>query len=140
MLSDGLDKAGAAIESGQTWGDLHRLQIAHPLGALPLLGRRYVFDNLPVAGSSQTVMKTAHDLTDQKHNTQFGSNARHISDMSDPDENYFVLLGGQDGWMRSSTFMDQIALWRDGEFVRVPLRLDTVRATFPYAMALRPRR
>ncbi len=140
VLSDGLDKAGAAIESGQTWGDLHRLQIAHPLGALPLLGRRYVFDNLPVAGSSQTVMKTAHDLTDQKHNTQFGSNARHISDMSDPDENYFVLLGGQDGWMRSSTFMDQIALWRDGEFVRVPLRLDTVRATFPYAMALRPRR
>ena len=25
----------------------------------------------------------------------YGSNARHISDMSDPDGNYFVLLGGQ---------------------------------------------
>ncbi|MEQ8247096.1 MAG: penicillin acylase family protein [Alphaproteobacteria bacterium] len=140
VLSGALEKAGAAIESGQTWGDVHRLQIAHPLGALPILGKRYVFDNLPVAGSSQTVMKTAHDMTDKKHNTQFGSNARHISDMSDPDENYFVLLGGQDGWMGSSTFMDQISLWRDGEFIRVPLRLETVRATFPHTLALRPGR
>lgn len=138
VLSSALEKAGEAVDGGQTWGDVHRLEIAHPLGALPVLGRRYVFDNLPVAGSSQTLMKTAHDMTDEKHNTQFGSNARHISDLSDPDENYFVLLGGQDGWMRSSTFMDQIELWRAGEFIRVPLQVETVRATYPHVMVLKP--
>jgi penicillin amidase len=137
-LAGALEKVGDTLEVGQTWGDVHRLEIAHPLGALPVLGQRYVFDNLPVAGSSQTLMKTAHEMTDEKHNTQFGSNARHISDLSDPDENYFVLLGGQDGWMRSSTFMDQIELWREGEFIRVPLRLETVRETFPHVTALSP--
>jgi penicillin amidase len=136
VLSGALEKAGGALEDGQTWGDVHRLQISHPLGAVPILGRRYVFDNLPVGGSSQTLMKTAHTLTHEKHNTSFGSNARHISDLSDPDENYFVLLGGQDGWMRSSTFMDQIELWREGEFIRVPLRVETVRATFPHVLVL----
>jgi len=56
--------------------------------------------------------------------------------MSDPDANWFVLLGGQDGWFNSSTMMDQWALWRSGDYVRVPLTPSEVRATFPHALAL----
>ena len=138
-LVNGLEQAHEVTGNGTAWGDIHRLRIAHPLGALPVLGRRYVFEDLPTAGSSQTVMKTAHAMTDQKHNTQFGSNARHISDMADLDRNYFVLLGGQDGWLRSSTFMDQIDLWRRGEFVQMPLRIETVRKTFPHIIDLSPK-
>ena len=44
--------------------------------------------------------------------------------MTDPDENYFVLLGGQDGWFNSTTILDQWELWRRGDYVRVPLTLD----------------
>ncbi len=137
-LAAALDAAHDVVAEDKTWGDLHRLRIAHPLGALPVLGRRYVFDDLPTAGSSQTVMKTAHAMTDEKHNTQFGSNARHVSDMADPDHNYFALLGGQDGWLKSSTFMDQIPLWREGRFIQVPLRVETVRETFSRVMDLKP--
>ena len=82
-------------------------------------------------------MKTAHETTGERHTVNYGSNARHISDMTDPDENYFVLLGGQDGWFNSTTILDQWALWRRGEYVRVPLTPAAVRASFPHTMTLK---
>ncbi|MBM3504623.1 MAG: penicillin acylase family protein [Alphaproteobacteria bacterium] len=120
-----------------TWGDMHRLSLSHTLGMIPVLGRRFVFGDIPVAGSSQTINKTAHALTDRRHTTRYGSNARHISDLANPDENYFVLLGGQDGWMSSSTFLDQVPLWQRGEYVKVPLDPDRA-PSFRHRTVLRP--
>ena len=106
VLVAALDKAAEAAEGFTGWGDMHRLGLAHPLSFLPLIGSRYRFADLPAAGSRSTVMKTAHALTGERHFTRYGSNARHISDLSYDDRNYFVLLGGQDGWFGSTTFMD----------------------------------
>ena len=112
------------------WGHMHRLAISHPMGFLPVIGSRYRFADYPIGGSSHSIMKTAHATTDELHNTRFGSNARHISDMSDIDKNYFVLLGGQDGWFKSANFLDQVPYWLSGNYVQVPMRLDVVRKTF----------
>ena len=81
-------------------------------------------------------MKTAHQTTGDRHPVSYGSNARHISDMTDPDENHFVLLGGQDGWFNSTTILDQWELWRRGDYVRVPLTLASVRASLPHTLTL----
>ena len=81
-------------------------------------------------------MKTAHPLTDRRHGTSYGSGARHVSDLSDLDRNYFVLLGGQDGWLGSTTCLDQVALRRDGEYITLPLRPKTARATFQHRTEL----
>ena len=54
------------------------------------------------------------------------------------DRNYFVLLGGQDERLHSKTFLDQVPLWLKGEYIQVPLRVATVRATFPYKAILVP--
>ena len=81
-------------------------------------------------------MKTAHSSTDQRHFTRYGSQARHLSDLADMDENYFVLLGGQDGWLGSANFIDQMTLWQDGGYIRVPLRPETVHAAFRRRMVL----
>lgn len=124
--------ASASQRLGQfaNWGDMHRLEISHPMGFLPVVGGRYRFADYPAGGSSHSIMKTAHATTDEKHNTRFGSNARHVSDMSDMDENYFVLLGGQDGWFNSANFLDQVPYWLSGRYVKVPMRLETIRKTF----------
>ncbi|MCY4548564.1 MAG: penicillin acylase family protein [Defluviicoccus sp.] len=135
-LAAGLRVAAEGLNSFAGWGDMHRLGLAHPLSRIPLIGGRYRFAEAGVGGSSETVMKTAHNTTAERHGVTYGSNARHISDMSDPDANWFVLLGGQDGWFNSSTMMDQWALWRSGDYVRVPLTPSEVRATFPHALAL----
>ena len=83
-------------------------------------------------------MKTAHGLTNKRHNARYGSVARHVSDMSDRDANYFALLGGQDGWFGSSNFADQVPLWREGQYINVPLAPETVRKSFTHRTILTP--
>lgn len=138
VLQTALAAAARELARYPTWGDMHRLGIAHVLGRLPLIGGRYRFDDLPLGGSTTSLMKTAHGLTNTRHQTRYGSQARHLSDLGDLDANWFVLLGGQDGWLNSSTFKDQVALWQDGRAIRVPLRLETVRAEFPEVLELVP--
>ena len=138
-MTAALAQLGARIGDFANWGEMHRLSIAHPLSFLPLVGGRYEFANYPVGGSSDTLMKTAHDSAGERHNTRYGSNARHISDMSDLDRNYFTLIGGQDGWFRSANFADQVPLWLSGTYITVPLRPETVRKTFPHRTVLEPR-
>ena len=83
-------------------------------------------------------MKTAHGLTNRRHSARYGSVARHISDLADLDANYFALLGGQDGWFRSSNFADQVGLWQNGEYIRVPLRPESARKSFRHVTVLSP--
>ena len=122
------------------WGDAHRLRLSHPLGAIPLVGRRYRYTDWPWPGSSDTVFKSAHGPVTGRHAVAYGSNARYVFDLSDPDGNYLVLLGGQDGHPGSSAFLDQTEIFRRGEYVRVPLDLATARTTFPYETILEPAR
>lgn len=130
VLRAALANAAERLGEFANWGEMHRLAISHPMGFLPVVGGRYRFADYPAGGSSHSIMKTAHGTTDEQHNTRFGSNARHISDMSDMDRNYFVLLGGQDGWFNSANFVDQVPYWLSGTYVQVPMRLDVVRNSF----------
>ncbi len=129
-LAAGLEAAASGLDDFAGWSDMHRLSLAHPLAMVPLIGGRYEFGNHGVGGSSETLMKTAHESSDGRHTVRYGANARHVSDMTNMDENYFVLLGGQDGWLNSSTMLDQWPLWRSGEYVRVPLSPGGVREAF----------
>ena len=137
-LTSALKEAAPRFAEFADWGEMHRLSLGHPLANIPVIGGRFRFADLAAAGSRETVMKTAHSTTADRHNTRYGSNSRHVSDLSDPDENYFVLLGGQDGWFGSSTLMDQVPLWREGRYIRVPLRIEAVREAFPHQMVLEP--
>jgi penicillin amidase len=132
--------AGADLDRLGTWGDIHRMRAAHWLVNLPVLGRLFVYGTYPSGGSRETPMKASHGLIGGAPTpVTFGSMARHVSDMADPDANWFTLWGGQDGWIGSAAFMDQVPLWRDGRSIRVPLRPETVAAEFPRLTRLVPR-
>ncbi len=131
--------AAATAPRFKNWGDMHRLGLAHPLSFAPVIGDKYRFGDYPVAGSSDTLMKTAHSPATGRHFTRYGQNARHISDMSDMDANWFVLVGGQDCWLSSTTAFDQARMWLAGTYVRVPLRIETVAASFKTVLKLEPK-
>lgn len=95
-----------------------------------LIGDGKVWGDIPAPGHNTTILKTAGNLTAKKHSVQYGSHARHISDMSDINANYFILFGGQDGTINSANSMDQIRLWQRGEFIPVPFELERVRERF----------
>lgn len=142
VLASDLRKALAAaapkFHADRRWGDLHRLGLNHPLAKMPLIGSKYRFGDHPIGGSTDTLMQTAHQLTDARHDASDGPQARFLTDLGDPDANWFVLIGGQDGWINSDAFLDQTPLWRNGNYVRVPLTEDAVREAFPRTMTLRP--
>lgn len=138
LFRNSLQTAGRQWKNYPSWGEIHQLRVGHLLAALPGLGRFFVYDRFAAPGSRETVYKTAHGLIDEPHDSRYGSQSRHISSMADADDNWFVLFGGQDGWIGSEHFADQISLWRKGEYIRVPLRLDTVEKEFSRKTVLKP--
>ena len=137
-MADRPAAAGKKLARFPTWGEMHRLQLRHPLSFLPVIGGRYAFVDEAIGGSTDSLMKTAHPATDERHSAGYGANARHVSDLGDPDRNWFVLLGGQDGWLNSTTFLDQVPLWLEGRYVEVPMRPQTVQRRFRFVSKLRP--
>lgn len=136
-IDEALANASVDFGEGVEWGAMHRLRLRHPAGNLPVVGGPYSFGEHPIAGSTGTIHKSAHDVTNSKHSTRFGANSRHVSDLSDPDANDFVLIGGQDGYLGSVNFLDQWSMFQRGEFVRIPLREETARSTFTRTTRLR---
>lgn len=140
LLRRALDDAAADARRFAGWGDMHHMRVRHTLAALPIVGWAFVEDEYPVAGSRETPMKMAHGLVHDRHTATYGSQARFIADLSDPDASLAVLFGGQDGWLGSANYADQVAAWRDGNYIRLPMRPDAVAAEFPAVLRLLPRR
>ncbi len=140
LLREAAAQAAPLAAQYRNWGQVHRLRAAHWLVNLPLLGRRFVQASYPAGGSRETPMKSGHGFVSGPHEVSFGSMARHISDMADPDANWFTLWGGQDGWLGSAAFADQVPLWLGRQGIRMPLRPATVAAEFPNVTRLEPAR
>jgi penicillin amidase len=134
--AEALSSAGKALKAYPTWGDMHRLVVQGQFAAIPIIGGRYVFDDVPAAGSSETLLKTDHEMSAERHPTRYGAQSRHVSDLSDPDANWFVLLGGNDGWYNSSTFRDQVEAFQSGQSLQVPFKVESVRTSFKTKMVL----
>jgi len=137
-LENALFKAIKDFHQFKNWGKMHRLKLSHPLGRIPLIGRKFRFGDYPAEGSYNSLTKTAHNISNKRHETFYGANSRFIAMMKDLDENYFVLLGGQDGWLGSDHFIDQVPLWLKGEYIQIPLRIESVRESFSYQIQLEP--
>lgn len=137
-LKDALASAARRVDEYEDWGDAHRLQLFHPFAAIPLVGDSYLFGNYRIGGSTQTLMKAGHRRSGEQYAALYGASARFLSDLSDLDSNYFVLLGGQDGWFNSTTFLDQVPLWMNGRYIQLPLRLETVREHAARVIELSP--
>ena len=133
-----LDEVVEGWRRWRDWGGVHRYQPAHHFSAVPVLGRRFRSAAFPAPGGDDTLHKTGHGFVTAPHFVRFGACARHVSDLADVDANYFVLLGGQDGWLGSANFYDQVPLWKEGGYVAVPLLESSVVARFLRETVLRP--
>ena len=132
LLSQALHDAAQTLSQYENWGEMHPLKLKHNLALVPLLGSRYEFDVMPWPGSTDTIWKGDHAIGISETLTRYGAQARHVSDMSDLDSNWFVLLGGNDGWINAENFIDQAKMFQKGKMMHIPLRLETVKETFPY--------
>lgn len=138
ILITAIKEAAVDATRYHTWGAMHRLRIGHMLASVPVLGSFFRYGDHPVGGSRETVMKTSNGLVDDRHDVTFGSQARFVADMGDIDANDFVLIGGEDGWLGSANLLDQVPLWLEGSYIRMPLRPESVKDAFPTVTTLQP--
>ena len=137
LLASALRDAGRALRRHRNWGGAHRMRLAHQLARVPVLGRRFRYEEWAAPGSKETLNKTAHPPVRGRHAVSYGASARFLADLAEPDANQVVLLGGQDGWLGSENFLDQAPLWREGRMLALPLSPAAARA-WPYHTVLNP--
>lgn len=115
-----LNIALVRLKEFKNWGAFHPITVAHPLGRAPLVGKSFRFYQGPYMGGNETLMKSAHNLSSAKAPVNFGAQSRWLTDLSSVDANYFVMLGGQDGWLKSDNTNDQTPLWLKGAYLHIP--------------------
>jgi penicillin amidase len=120
------------------WGALHRLQLVHPLGALPGLGPLFTAADMEFGGDEQTVMQGGFDGRDGYHPSVIAS-WRAVYDLSDLDRSIGVLPTGVSGNPASSHWNDQTALWAAGEHHSLPFTRPAVEAAAVSTLHLLPR-
>lgn len=139
LLKDSMPEIKKIIKKHQSWGNVHKIRLRHPLNVIPFYGHKINQAILSTGGSRNSLMKSRHDLIDEMFTySRYGSQSRHISDLSDPDGNYFLLLGGQDGWINSENFLDQVILWDEGQYIQMPLDLKKVEKEFRFKIEFSP--
>lgn len=118
------------FEENKTWGDMHTMRLQHPLASLPIVGGRYIFSEYPSSGGVDTLFKASHNFSSKPSRVSYGANSRFIADMSDINGNYFVILGGQDGWLLSENALDQVPLWKEGKMIQIPFEMQKINNEF----------
>jgi penicillin amidase len=138
LLAGAAQRAARSWKKWPRWGDLHTIRAGHLLSRVPGLNRFWRVAEWPAGGSRETVMKASHGLVEGPQPASYGSQARFVADLADIDATEFVLFGGQDGSYASPCFADQIALWREHRYVRLPLSEAGIAAEFGTCVLLEP--
>ncbi len=137
LVRDNIPAANEQFAKYPTWADMHRVEASHLLSNIPIIGSRYRYMEFGSGGGSDTIFKTATPMTGEIATSSYGTNARHISDLADIDENYFVLFGGQDGWLTSPQTLDQVLLWKKGDYIWLPLSDEKIPLVFKLVLQIK---
>ncbi len=121
--------ARMALEQGSApWGEVHQLELDHPMARVPLLGALFGFgeNGIPRKGTPHTVNVAEYRATPDGFHVRWGPSQRHVTDLSDMDGGGFVLPGGQSGFPGGEHALDQLPVWQAGGLIPVPLSRDRV--------------
>lgn len=120
-----LARTGAVALEGPDgpWGEVHRLTLDHPLAQLGILRTLLGFGirDLPREGTPHTVNVASYQRTGEGWRVRSGPSQRHVADLADLDAGGFILPGGQSGHPGGRHARDQLARWRSGGLVPLPM-------------------
>jgi penicillin amidase len=94
-----------------SWGALHKLTYAHPLGAVKPLDRLLNRGPFPLGGDGNTVWLGQTTLHDLSNPAVIGPPFRFIADLSDLSRSWGLLAPGNSGHPGSKHYDDQVDAW-----------------------------
>ena len=112
-----------------SWGGLHRLVFAHPLGRIRLLDRLLSRGPYPFGGDADTVCNSVFLPRDGCSPVVATGTYRQVIDLADLDCSLMGSVPGQSGHLASPHYADQIEDWLQGKLHPVPFERLSVLAS-----------
>jgi penicillin G amidase len=100
-----------------TWGEVHNLTLAHPIGSVKLIDRIFNLNRGPFSpgGSFHTVCPYSYSFN-EPFKVNHGASQRHIYSTADWDESLTVIPTGTSGIPASDYYCDQTELYVNSQF------------------------
>jgi penicillin amidase len=120
------------------WGQIHHLNLAHPLGASAPLAKVFNRGPFPTGGDHQTVAQAGRSTLEWGANVTSLANLRAGWDVGNWDNNHIVIAGGQSGNPFSPHYDDLLEFWLRGEAVKMPWKAQAIREAAQQTLELIP--
>jgi penicillin amidase len=122
-----------------SWGAVHGLVLAHPLGIRPPLDKIFNRGPYPTGGDYDTISQAGRRVDEFGSNVTGLANLRAVHDVGNWDESRFVIAGGQSGNPCSPHYDDLLRLWLKGENVNIAWTEEAVVASTRKTLTLIPK-
>ncbi len=120
------------------WGDIHKLNLQHPLGKNKMLNTVFNLNRMPrVGGSYHTVSPYSYNFNDP-YLANHGASHRHIYDLSDFDNSLSIIPTGVSDIPSSKHYCDQTDMYINGEYHADYIGLDKVKENAVYTAVFSP--
>lgn len=121
------------------WGDVHRLTLNHPMGAVKILDRLFNMNRGPYSpgGSFHTVCPYSYNFTNP-FLINHGASQRHIYSIADWDNSFTVIPTGTSGIPASAYYCDQTELYVNDDYRPDNFSRNKIEKAARYRMKLTP--
>jgi penicillin amidase len=100
------------------WGKIHTLSFNHPLDGVRGLKSLLSIAPIPTGGDGATI-NLGFFRRSRPYAHTVGASLRMIAEMSDPPLSLFMTVPGQSGHFFSPHYLDQLQLWRNGDYLQI---------------------
>lgn len=125
---DDLDNELGPVIDNWIWGNVHTLEIPHPLGNVAALRPYFSIEKSNIRGGHETINQAGFTLNSSGiYQTIVGSQMRIIINMSNPQTSVSITPSGQSGNILSPYYKDQANLYNTGGFRSQEMRLQIIQ-------------
>ncbi len=137
------DKFNNADVSTWRWGELHKVKMKHPLGAVPALSAILDVGPYESNGCGTTINNIQYSFIRAISNSDFeshlGPSLRFIIDMSNTNTYNSILPPGQSGQNIYDNYRNQARLWLNGEYKTVKIDFNVLKYEHTKKLLLLPK-
>ncbi len=121
------------------WGRMHQIRYSHTLGSAPILGWLFNRGPYPIGGDGTTPNQTGFLSELPPGLVQVQAAYRQIYDIGNWDAAQSVTASGQSGHPISRNYADQIPMWLEGAYHKMPWSRAAVEKIAPRRLLLKSR-
>jgi penicillin amidase len=120
------------------WGRSHQVRYGHPLGSARMVGGLFERGPIAIGGDGNSPNQTRHTARHPLGLVQVVATYRQIYEVGAWDRAQSVTNCGQSGHPLSHNYDDQIMMWREGVYHRMPWNREAVEKVAEQKLVIKP--